>query len=179
MKTSFFEGWRTRYRTHRAFRWAADIVLALMAILLVSVFQSRNHLRGPAPAYTFSTLDRSPVTLASLAGKPTLLAVWAPWCGVCKTESSNLSRARAWLGQRANVVSVATAFRNVSDVHSYIAAQGVDYPVWLAEDDFQQLMHIEAFPTAFVLDSQGNIVTSTQGYTTTLGLMVRTLLFGL
>ena len=52
------------------------------------------------------------------------------------------------------------------------------HPVLLAQDDFQRLMHVEAFPTVFVLDSQGRIVASMQGYTTTLGLVWRTLWAG-
>lgn len=162
-----------RYRASKPFRWAVDLSVMLALLLLVGAFQTRNHPRGAAPGYTFTTLEQGPVTLASLAGKPTLLAVWAPWCGVCKAESGNVSRARAWMGERAHVVSVATAFNDVSEVRQYMAAQGVDYPVLLAQEDFQRLMHIEAFPTVFVLDSQGRIVNSIQGYTTTLGLMWR------
>jgi thiol-disulfide isomerase/thioredoxin len=169
---------KERYRSQRAFRWAVDLSLLLAIVLGVGAFQTRNHPRGAAPAYTFSTLDQGQVALSSLEGKPTLLAVWAPWCGVCKAESGNVSRARAMLGDRANVVSVATAFTDVADVKQYMAAQGVDYPVLLAQDDFQRVMHVEAFPTVFVIDSQGRIVSSMQGYTTTLGLIWRTLWAG-
>jgi thiol-disulfide isomerase/thioredoxin len=175
---SRFKKLQERYRNHRGFRWAVDLSVMLAIVLVIGAFQTRNHPRGAAPAYTFTTLEQAPVTLASLAGKPTLLAVWAPWCGVCKAESDNVSRARAWMGDRAHVVSVSTAYNDVSEVRKYMAAQGVDYPVLLAQDDFQKLMHIEAFPTVFVLDSQGRIVSSMQGYTTTLGLVFRTLWAG-
>ncbi len=163
-----------RYRSNRVFRWAVDLTVLAVLVTAVGLFQTRNHPRGPAPAYTFSTLEQGSVTFASLAGKPTLVAVWAPWCSVCKAESGNVGRARAWLGDRANVVSVATSFEQLSQVRQYMADQGVDYPVLLAREDFQKVMHIEAFPTVFVLDSQGRIVSSMQGYTTTLGLFWRT-----
>lgn len=166
---------KARYRSSTPFRWVVDLSVLLVILLAMGAFQTRNHPRGEAPAYTFTTLEQAKVTLASLAGKPTLLAVWAPWCGVCKAESGNVSRAHAWLGSRANVVSVATAFNDVSEVRQYMADQGVDYPVLLAQDDFQQLMNVQAFPTVFIFDSQGRIVSSMQGYTTTLGLVLRTL----
>jgi thiol-disulfide isomerase/thioredoxin len=169
---------KDRYRTQTAFRWAVDLSVLFVILFAVGLFQTRNHPRGAAPPYTFSTFDQGPVTLSSFAGKPTLLAVWAPWCGVCKAESGNVSRARSWLGDRANVVSVATAFNDVAEVKQYMAAQGVDYPVLLAQDDFQQVMSVQAFPTVFVIDSQGRIVSSMQGYTTTLGLIWRTLWAG-
>jgi len=169
---------KERYRTSTAFRWAVDLSVLAMLVVGIGLYQTRNHPRGPAPTYTFTTLEQGTASFASFAGKPTLVAVWAPWCGVCKAESDNVSRARAWLGDRAHVVSVSTAYNDVSEVRKYMAAQGVDYPVLLAQDDFQKLMHIEAFPTVFVLDSQGRIVSSMQGYTTTLGLVLRTLWAG-
>lgn len=169
---------KERYKNQRAFRWAVDLTAMLVIVLAVGAFQTRNHPRGAAPAYTFTTLEQGTTTLASLAGKPTLLAVWAPWCSVCKAESGNVSRARSWMGSRANVVSVATAYNDVSEVRQYMADQGVDYPVLLAAEDFQKVMRIEAFPTVFVIDSQGRIVSSMQGYTTTLGLVWRTLWAG-
>ncbi|MDP3153280.1 MAG: TlpA disulfide reductase family protein [Archangium sp.] len=170
---------RDRYRTQSAFRWAVDLSAVLIIVLAVGAFQTRNHPRGAAPAYTFTTLEQQSVALSSFAGKPTLIAVWAPWCGVCKAESGNVSRVHSWLGSRANVVSVATGFNDVSEVRQYMTAQGVDYPVLLAQDDFQRVMHVEAFPTVFVLDSQGRIVSSMQGYTTTLGMIWRVLWAGL
>jgi thiol-disulfide isomerase/thioredoxin len=176
--TKTFHQLRDRYRSSRVFRFGVDAAILLVLVMVVGAFQTRNHPRGAAPAYTFSTLEQAPVTLASLAGKPTMIAVWAPWCGVCKAESDNVSRVRAWLGSRANVVSVATAFNDVSQVRQYMSNQGVDYPVLLAGEDFQQVMHIGAFPTVFVLDSQGRIVSSVEGYTTTLGMMWRVLWAG-
>ena len=170
---------KDRYRTQSAFRWAVDLCAVLMILVAVGAYQTRNHPRGAAPEYTFTTFEQQPVALRSFAGKPTLIAVWAPWCGVCKAESGNVSRVHAWLGARANVISVATGFNDVSEVRQYMTAQGVDYPVLLAQDDFQRVMHVEAFPTVFVLDSQGRIVSSMQGYTTTLGLMWRVLWAGL
>ena len=170
---------RDRYRTKKTFRWAVDLCAVLIILVAVGAYQTRNHPRGAAPAYTFTTPDQQSVALSSLTGKPTLIAVWAPWCGVCKAESGNVSRVHSWLGARANVVSVATGFNDVSEVRQYMTAQGVDYPVLLAQDDFQRVMHVEAFPTVFVLDSQGRIVSSTQGYTTTLGMMWRVLWAGL
>lgn len=165
---------RAKYRTSRGVRWAVDLSILAVILAVIGAFQTRNHPRGAMPSYNFSTLEGAPVSLASLQGKPTLLAVWAPWCGVCKVESGNVSRVHRWLGARANVVSVATGFNDVREVRGYMEAQAVDYPVLLARDDFSQVMRVDAFPTVFVLDREGRIVNSMQGYTTTLGLLWRT-----
>lgn len=165
---------KTRYRASVPFRWAVDLSALLLIVTLVGLFQTRHHPRGPAPAYTFTSLDTgAATTFAAFAGKPSLVVVWAPWCGVCKAESDNVSRARRWLGDKANVISVATQFADVSQVHAYVKNQSVDYPVLVAGDDFAQVMKVGAFPTLYVLDAQGNIVSSVEGYTTTLGLLWR------
>lgn len=166
---------RTLYREKRWFRWAVELGVLALVVTVVGAWQARNHPRGAAPSYVFSTLAQQQVSFASLAGKPTLLTVWAPWCSVCKAESDNVGRAHRWLGDRVNVVSVATAFQDVSQVQGYMKAQGVEYPVLLAGDDFAQVMHVDAFPTLFVLDAQGRIVGSVQGYVTTFGFLWRAL----
>ena len=167
---------RERYRTSRVFRWAVDLSLLAAVLLGMGWWQTRSHPRGAMPALELKTLDGSSTTFASFAGKPTLVAVWAPWCGVCKGESDNVGRAAKWLGGQANVISVATSFRDVSQVRQYIEQQGVDYPVLLGGDDFSERLGISAYPTLFVLDGEGQIVGSAQGYTTTVGLMARALL---
>lgn len=149
--------------------------MSVVALLLggVGLYQTRNHPRGIAPAYTFSTLDQQPATWATYAGKPTVVVVWAPWCGVCKAESDNVSRARRWLGDGVNVISVATQYQSVNEVTQYMERQSVDYPVLLAGADFAQRMGVEAYPSVYVLNAEGKIVSSMQGYTTTLGFVVR------
>ena len=168
-----WERLKRRYRDQRRFRWAVDVGGLLVLVALVGLFQTRHHPRGPTPPVTLVTLDGQPTSFAAYAGKTTLVAVWAPWCGVCKTESDNIGRAARWLGDRANVISVATSFRDVDSVRQYMQRQGVDYPVLLGMDDFAERMHVAAYPTLFVLDAQGNVVGSAQGYTTTAGLLVR------
>lgn len=177
--SSRFAALREWYRSSRLFRWAVDLTAVIAIITGIGLYQTRNHPRGPAPQYVMTSLENgSAVSFASYAGKPTVVAVWAPWCGVCKAESDNLSRARHWLGSRANVISVATQFGDVSQVHAYMKNQNVDYPVLIAGDDFAQVMHINAFPTLFVLDSEGKIVSSVEGYTTTAGVLWRALWAG-
>jgi len=165
------------YRRSRALRWALELALLLGVLLAVDAFQTRQHARGAVPQLPLRSLEGAVVPFSNLLGQPLLLVVWAPWCGVCKLESGNVSRARGWLEPGVRVVSVAAAYRSVADVRGYMQQQGVDYPVLLGERGFEQALGVRAFPSMFVLDARGRVVRSTQGYTTTLGLFWRAKLF--
>src|SRR5688572_21486117 len=111
---------RTRYRSSRALRWTVELAVLAIAVLAIGLFQTRDHPRGVAPDLALHELDGSPKRFAALAGKPTLLAVWAPWCGVCKLTTPNVAHARDWLGAGSQVVSVAASFESVDAVRAYV-----------------------------------------------------------
>lgn len=161
------------YRRSRALRWALELLLLCAAVLAVDAIQTRGHVHGRPPELSLSTLQGEAVPLASLRGQPLVLVVWAPWCGVCKLEASNVARVRRWLEPHTRLLSVAASYRSVNDVRGFMREQGVDYPVLLADRGFERAFGVRAFPSMFVLDAAGNVVRSTQGYTSTLGLWWR------
>ncbi len=162
-------------------RFLGEIALVLVLVYGIGRYQTRNHPRGLPPNVAL-TVDgegtASPANLSDFRGKPTLVVVWAPWCGVCKAEADNVARAKRWLGDRANVVTVAAAYENVDEVRAFAKAHDLPTPVLLAPPDFPKAFGIQAYPTVFVLDAAGNLVGSAQGYTTTFGLVVRALTAG-
>ncbi len=168
---------RARYeklRERRWFRWGSDAVFLLLIVMAVTAFQTRGHLKeGAVPAFSLATLDGKTISSADLAGKPALIAFWAPWCSVCKTETGNFSWAQKLVGDRARVISIAAAYEQVSEVQQYVAERGVDYPVLLGSEAQVRDFRVGAFPTVYFLDAQGRIKGSVVGYTTTLGLLFR------
>lgn len=164
---------RTLYRERRAVRWTVDAILVLALVLLVSAYQTRKHLRGAMPALQLRATSGETVTLDSLRGKKALVYVWAPWCGVCSVESSNVARVRSLVGERARVVSIVAAYQSADEVQRHIASQQIDYPVLLGDDALERTLHVSAFPTVYFLDEQGRITRSVTGYTTTAGLLAR------
>ncbi|MBL8953222.1 MAG: TlpA family protein disulfide reductase [Myxococcaceae bacterium] len=163
---------REQYKTRRAFRWAVDLSAVLLFIAVVGLWQTREHVRGVAPpAVTLPTLDGRSISLNALGGKPTVLAFWAPWCGVCKASSDNLSRVAKLAGARAHVLSVALEYESLASVQKYVSDGAVDYPVLLGDSALGQQLHVTSFPTVYFVGSDGRISGSAVGYTTTLGLL--------
>ena len=77
------------------------------------------------------------------------------------------------VGDRAHVVTVASAYENVEEVRAYLRARGADYPVLLADADWVARFGVTAYPTVYFLDTGGKVQKSAVGYTTTLGLLLR------
>lgn len=164
------------YRSRRAVRWTVEGALLLALVTLVGAWQTRRHLSGvPPPAFTLERLDGGTFSSSSLAGKPTMLVLWAPWCGVCKAQSGNVNRVQRWLGERVNVVSIALAWEDRASVEEYVRLSGAEYPVLLGTPGLEAALHVEAFPTVYFLDATGRIKRSAAGYTTTPGMLWRLL----
>jgi len=158
----------------RWIRWIGDLAIVAVIVLGVGAWQTRRHLAGgEAPAAALPTLDGKEVSLASLRGKPVLVAFWAPWCTICAAESQNVSWVRRIAGNRAHVVSVAASFEDVGQVRTFVRDHEVDYPVLLGDDAVVRAFHVDVYPTVYVLDADGRVRRSASGYTTTLGLLAR------
>ncbi|MCC6805817.1 MAG: TlpA family protein disulfide reductase [Deltaproteobacteria bacterium] len=177
---SAFEELRTRWnaaRQRRVVRWLMDGLFLVVVLAVAGVLQTRNHLTpGVAPVGKTTTLQGEPVSFQSLRGKPTLVAIWAPWCGVCKVESQNISWAMRLAGSAANVVSIAADFESVADVKRFVDDHDADYPVWLGSRPLVEQFAVQGFPTIYFLDSEGRVKRSAVGYTSTIGLLTRLLL---
>ncbi|WP_342374794.1 redoxin domain-containing protein [Myxococcus stipitatus] len=159
-------------------RWGVDLAFLALIFMAVAAWQTR-HLPGsgaPAPQFKLRTLTGETVSLESLRGKPVVLAFWAPWCGVCGAESSNISQLRKLAGDSAHVISVALAYDDEAAVQRFAQEHAVDYPVLLGDDSVQQAWRVNMFPTVFFLSPEGTIERSVVGYTTLAGLSWRWML---
>jgi len=152
------------------------IEIAVVAALFAAVgfWRTRAHSRGPLPEMTLVAIDGRRVVLRDLgAGRARVVAFFAPWCGVCKLTAQNV-RWTAGLAGDASVVSVASGWDDVQSVRAYAAAHQPAGTVLLDEGDrLARQLGVTAYPTFFFVSAGGEIVGSTVGYTTTLGLLIR------
>jgi peroxiredoxin len=176
MRTGERKGrWRPLRERPTWVRWGVDGLVLLLVAAAVMTWQTRRlpSAGTPAPAFSLRTREGGAVSLESLRGKPVALTFWAPWCTVCKAESSNLSALKRRVGGRAHVLSVAVAWEDVEEVRRFAREQEVDYPVLLGDDALQRAYRVDTFPTTLFLSPEGRVTRAAVGYTTQVGLLWR------
>jgi thiol-disulfide isomerase/thioredoxin len=163
--------------SRRWVRWAWELALAVAIVGAVGAWQTRGHLRdAPFPAFELEQLSGGRLSSTDLKGKPAMIALWAPWCGVCKAQADNISRVASWSGSSARVISIALEYERREDVERFQRENPESVPVLFGDGAMTRALHVTAFPTVYFVDAEGRVTRSVTGYTTTLGLYLRLLL---
>ena len=118
----------------------------------------RDHKGEAAPAAGFSGPDGKPLTLASFAGKPVLLNLWATWCGPCKAEMPTLDKVAG--EGKVQVLTVSQDLDGKTAVDPYLAKAGLKAVKGYTDKE----LHMSAafgnpsLPTTILYDSSGKEV---------------------
>ncbi|HEX7694718.1 MAG TPA: TlpA disulfide reductase family protein [Sphingomonas sp.] len=83
----------------------------------------RDHKGEAAPTAQFEGPDGKPLTIASFAGKPVLLNLWATWCAPCKAEMPTLDKIAG--ERKVQVVTVSQDLDGRAAVDPYLAKAGL------------------------------------------------------
>lgn len=96
-----------------------------------------------------------------IAGRPTLLVVWATWCPSCTEEVPRLKDVESrFASQGLNLVAVNPAMRDdIASVRRYAARYQLNYPVYLNPDhSVLGRFGVRGTPTLLLLDPSGHEV---------------------
>lgn len=144
--------------------------LLLATILAVSgcAASGNNTESGPQSGasavsleFTGEDMDGAPYDGQQLAGKPTVLWFWAPWCPTCRAQAGRVETiAREYAG-RVNVVGVG-GLADAADIRDF--ARQVDGPTHLIDEQGVIWRHfsVTAQSTYVILDADGVVVS--EGY---------------
>ncbi|MGN6817868.1 MAG: TlpA family protein disulfide reductase [Sphingomonas sp.] len=118
----------------------------------------RDHKGDAAPKAGFTGPDGKPLTLASFAGKPVLLNLWATWCGPCKAEMPTLDKVAG--EGKLQVVTISQDLDGKAAVDPYLAKAGLKSVKGYTDKELNmsQAFGNPSLPTTILYDSSGKEV---------------------
>lgn len=115
----------------------------------------------PAPAFTLTTLEGSPITLQSLKGRVVVLDFWGTWCTPCIAEMPALIQVHREFESNRDVVFLAvdSGWNNDTPdrIRRTVAEKHFDLPVVLDTTGVARQMQVSSLPTLMLLDRNGHI----------------------
>ena len=119
-----------------------------------------------APDFELLNLNGNPVKLSNFAGKKVILNFWATWCPPCRAEMPHMEK--FYEDHKRDVVVLAVNLtqteKKQSDVKDFVDDYGLTFPIAMdAKGDVSSTYQIFAYPTSYIIDSQGIIQEIFQG----------------
>lgn len=156
-------------RPRRWLRWARDLALLAIVVVAIQWWQARDLAYGTAPPLVGHLIDGKAFQLDPSQG-PYLVHFWASWCPVCRLEQGSI----AGIAASYPVMTVATNSGTSAEVSSYLAQEGVSFPVLMDETGaIARRWGVSGVPASFVVGTDGVITHAGVGYSTGFGLRLR------
>lgn len=123
----------------------------------ISVDRSRaGHAASRA---LFTAPDDARITLASFAGKPVLLNLWATWCAPCLKEMPALDRLAAMRGGALTVLAVAQDIQGAAVVDPWFQTAGLkELQPYLDPENNLLAAYNSPLPVTILFDAAGREV---------------------
>ncbi len=162
----------------RAVRLLLEILIVFLFFAMLYAWQTRGLLpadqRTQAPDLELLDLSGKPWSKHTMRGKPAVLYFFAPWCTVCAASSTQLRWFQRWSGDSVRSVLIGMDWRDPAELAEYVRRHELDMPVLLGMPSTGADYRIRGYPTYYVIDAEGRVAGRDFGFTTAIGLWLRT-----
>lgn len=125
--------------------------------LMISLVSFSNSAKAP----DFNLKDQYGVvhSLENYKGKVIFLNFWATWCPPCKKEMPDIENIYKESGEnKKDVVILGVNSEKENEVKKFLKDKGYTFPTLIDENsEVMRKYFIQAFPTSFVIDKEGNV----------------------
>jgi len=172
MISRFRAGWR-RLRERFWLSLAFDSFLILAFFMAIHGWQTRDlPVDEMAPETVLAQLDGSGLRSAFGEDGAGIVYFFAPWCFYCKTSIGNLDKL-VESGRVDWATAVALDYGEASEVQDFVDGTGISLTVLMGNGRTASDWSVRAFPTYYVIDSNGRISSRSVGYSTRFGMLAR------
>lgn len=141
-------------------------LIVLLGAFLLGFSSADAQKTKAAPNFNLKTADGKALELKKLKGKVVVVNFWATWCGPCKAEIPGfLDVYKQYKPKGLEIVGISLDQQGWSVVKPFVDRYSITYPVVVGDGSVAEAYGgIEAIPTTFIVDKQGNIVDRHVGY---------------
>jgi thiol-disulfide isomerase/thioredoxin len=118
-----------------------------------------NH-SDKAPDFALKNVEGKTVNLSDYKGKVVIIDFWATWCGPCRRGIPDLIDLQKKYKDEIAVIGISLDRDNtIAAVPDFVNKMGINYPIVYFNDQvINDYGGINAIPTTFIIDKEGNIV---------------------
>lgn len=123
---------------------------------------------GPAPDWKLPLVSGGMLSSADLEGKILVIDFWATWCPPCRAEIPDYVKLQDAYRDKGVVfvgISLDQGAGAEGKVSKFIDEQGINYPIVMGNAEVAEAFGgVEAIPTTFLVDREGQLVDRKVGY---------------
>lgn len=125
--------------------------------LMISLVSFSNSAK--APDFNLKDQYRVVHSLENYKGKVIFLNFWATWCPPCKKEMPDVESIYKEYGEnKKDVIILGINSEKENEVKKFLKDRGYTFPTVIDENsEVMRKYFIQAFPTSFVIDKEGNV----------------------
>jgi len=166
-----------RLRQHYWLSLLFDASIIILIFIGISFWQARDLLPDGdgrlAPGFALPDRNGKQVSLKDYQGKRVIVYFFAPWCKICAMSIHNLVDVTASNDPDLKILALGVAYDDPAEVWKFADKHELQMPVLLGANQQMTDWKINAFPSYYVLDEAGRIISRSVGYSTEAGIRWR------